>query len=163
LVGAMAATADCRRVKAAAALSAAGWAAAASGRLVAGRAGRDDVLAPSAALRADTRKPRALAGLDEALEVALADGREGDVASLSAEAVAIPSEVPTPRKSARAPTRPMYLEYPAGAFSVRVDGRIAPPPDHGRQGDHLGCGGHHRRYSPCGRSQVVLGRKSCRS
>jgi hypothetical protein len=69
------------------------------------------------------------AGLDDVLVEAREDAWEGDAPSLSADAVAMPSEVPTPRKIASAPTRPMYLEYPTGAFSVRVDGLIAPPTD----------------------------------
>jgi hypothetical protein len=68
--------------------------------------------------------------LEDAFEDALEDTCEGDAPSPSAEAVPMPSEVPTPRKIASAPTLPMYLEYPTGAFSVRVDGLIAPPTDH---------------------------------
>jgi hypothetical protein len=107
----------------------------AAARLVAGWEERDAGRAPSAAPRADTRRPRAdgpLVEADDELTDALADAREGDAASVSAVAVAMPSEVPTPRKIASAPTRPMYVEYPVGAFSV--DGRIAPPLDHGWQG-----------------------------
>jgi hypothetical protein len=100
--------------------------------VVAGWAGRDDSAGArtlTTALRACVRGLRAdgpFAGFEEALEEAW----DGDAPSLSAEAVAMPSEVPTPRKIANAPTRPMYLEYPAGDFWVRVDGRIAPPMDH---------------------------------
>jgi hypothetical protein len=105
--------------------------------VVAGWAGRDDSAGArtltTAALRACVRELRAdgpFAGFEEALADALEEAWDGDAPSLSAEAVAMPSEVPTPRKIANAPTRPMYLEYPAGDFWVRVDGRIAPPMDH---------------------------------
>jgi len=108
---------------------AAGCEAADCGRLVVGRAERDDG-APSAELRADTRKLRAPGESDDELEDALEEARECDAPSLSADAVAMPSEVPTPRKIARAPTRPMYLEYPAGAFSVRFDCCIGTPRGH---------------------------------
>jgi hypothetical protein len=108
---------------------------AAAARVVAGWAGRDDSAGArtlTTALRACVRAVRAdgpFAESADALEDALEEAREGDAASLSADALAIPSEVPTPRKIASAPTRPMYLEYPAGASSVRFDGRIAPPMD----------------------------------
>jgi hypothetical protein len=104
---------------------------AAAARVVAGWVGRDDSAGArtlTTALRACVRELRAdgpFAGFDEVLDEVLEDALEGDAPSLSADAVAMPSEVPTPRKIASAPTLPMYLEYPTGAFSVWVDCCIA--------------------------------------
>ena len=98
--------------------------------------GRDDRVGgwtPATALRTEGREARAVDPLGE-FDEALEEAWTADAPSLSAEAVAMPSEVPTPRKIANAPTRPMYLEYPAEAFSVRVDGLIAPPTDHELRG-----------------------------
>jgi hypothetical protein len=110
------------------------------------------------ALRADGP----FAGLDEALIDAPEDALEGDAPSLSADAVAMPSDVPTPRKIASAPTLPMYLEHPTGAFSVRVDCCIAASYGMDDGVGHDRCGGYHRPYSSRGRPLVVRGEKLVR-